>query len=187
MIIQKINIFLWFHEIFVDFLCFREIFDGFLCFHEIFSICTRNNIYVEIFLKFQVFYIDYGHTKWVHWKEIRKIPSLELKLIDHLAVECRLEGCYPTLPNNKWTYQAVNTIKEFMKGALMLRIHVDDFDEFFLNNVCVEVDNPSRDNYDPVILNKYLFMTKLATWQKPRLLGKFFWAIFKYFMVGQKI
>ena len=69
----------------------------------------------------------------------------------------------------------------------MLRIHVDDFDEFFLNNVCVEVDNPSRDNYDPVILNKYLFMTKLATWQKPRLLGKFFWVIFKYFMVGQKI
>ena len=66
-----------------------------------------------------------------------------------------------------------------MKGDVRLRIQVDDFDEFSLNNVRVEVDNPSRDNYDPIMLNKYLFMTKLASCQKPRLFGKFFFVISK--------
>ena len=83
------------------------------------------------------------------------------------------------MPNNKWTYEAMNTIKKYMKGDVRLRIQVDDFDEFSLNNVRVEVDNPSRDNYDPIMLNKYLFMTKLASCQKPRLFGKGFFLLFQ--------
>ena len=122
---------------------------------------------------FQVFYIDYGQTKWIHWKEARTLPCLDLKLIDPIAIRCRLDGCFPTLPNNQWTYDAMKIIKNFMEGDVKLKIHVEDFDEFFLNDVVVEVDNPSVNNFDPVILNRYLFQAKLAFNEKPPLIGKF--------------
>ena len=101
-----------------------------------------------------------------------------------MAIGCRLDGCYPTLPSNMWTYEAVNSIKKYMKDNIRLRIQVDDFDEFSLNNVRVEVDNPSRDNFDPIILNRFLFMTKLASCQKTRLFGEFFLFFFKITMAS---
>ena len=67
------------------------------------------------------------------------------------------------------------SIKNFMKGDVKLKIHVDDFDELWLNEVVVEVDNPHYDDgeLEPVVLNRLLFQTKQALNQKPPLIGKF--------------
>ena len=61
-----------------------------------------------------------------------------------------------------------------MKGDVKLKIHVDDFDELWLNEVVVEVD-PRYDEgeLEPVVLNQLLFQTKQAFNQKPPLIGKF--------------
>ena len=97
-----------------------------------------------------------------------------MKLIDPIAIRCRLAGCFPTLPNNQWTYEAMS-IMNFMKGDVKLKIHVDDFDELWLNEVVVEIDNPHYDDgeLEPVVLNRLLFQTKQAFNQKPPLIGKF--------------
>ena len=62
-----------------------------------------------------------------------------------------------------------------MKGDVKLKIHVDDFDELWLNEVVVEVDNPHYDDgeLEPVVLNRLLFKTKQALSQKPPFIGKF--------------
>ena len=67
------------------------------------------------------------------------------------------------------------SIKNFMKGDVKLKIHVEDFNELWLNEVVVEVDNPHYDDgeLEPVVLNRLLFQTKQAFNQKPRLIGKF--------------
>ena len=63
----------------------------------------------------------------------------------------------------------------FMKGDVKLKIHVDDFDELWLNEVVVEIDNPHYDDgeLEPVVLNRLLIQTKQAFNQKPPLIGKF--------------
>ena len=87
----------------------------------------------------------------------------ELKLFDPIAIKCKLEGCYPTLPNNQWTFEAVDTFKQEITKNETFRIIVENYDEYFLNLVQVEVFGPYS---EPLNVNKYMFNLRLASIEK---------------------
>ena len=87
----------------------------------------------------------------------------ELKLFDPIAIKCKLEGLYPTLPNNQWTFEAVDTFKQEITKNETFRINVENYDEYFLNLVQVEVCGPYM---EPLNINKYMFNLRLASIEK---------------------
>ena len=121
----------------------------------------QNIINYNLFVT-KVFFIDHGHIEWVHWEDLRVMPT-ELKLFDPIAIKCKLEGCYPTLPNNQWTFEAVDTFKQEITKNETFRIIVENYDEYFLNLVQVEVFGPYS---EPLNVNKYMFNLRLASIEK---------------------
>ena len=120
----------------------------------------------------QIYYIDYGHEEWVHWETVRHIPD-DLKVYDQVAIHCRLDGLYPTLPNNQWTFESAKFLGALLQeGNRIFRVLVDKFDEYFVNLVKIQIENPLPEYTDPIDVNRRMFEWKYASIEYPRF-GKF--------------